>query len=241
MWLGSVPAIMASSRVMSEQPSDDPSRLQQVFALAGLLGPILFWGTLLLLDSLRADYSNLTNQVSEIGAIGVQYGSVGQAMFVLHGLLLVAFATGLARDLWGSLAKLGPIVLLLVGTASLAAGIFPLNPADPTASTNIAHGLFILPGTFAAIAAPFLVARRMRFDSRWRDSYYYSTLIAGGLLATILLLPIVFLATNSTPAWFSEIEQLMGRAHHAILNLWVFAVAFRLFRLASIGRSPAKR
>lgn len=241
MWAGLVSEIMVSSQVLSEQSVDDPARFQQLFALAGLVGPILFWSLLLLLDALRADYSNLTNQVSEIGAIGVQYGSVGQAMFILHGLLLIIFAIGLARDLWGSLTKLGPIVLLLVGTASLAAGVFPLNPADPAASTNIAHGLFILPGTFAAIVAPFLVARRMRFDSRWREFYYYSSLIVGAALATILLLPVVFLVTNSTPVWFSEIEQLMGRAHHAILNLWVVALAVHLFRLASLGQSPAKR
>lgn len=240
MYFGPLPESMASP-VLSEQPTDTPSRRQQVFALAGLIGPILFWGMLLLLDALRADYSNLTNQVSEIGAIGVQYGSIGQAMFILHGILLIVFAVGLARDLWGSLMKLGPIVLLLVGTASLAAGVFPLNPADPAASTNIAHGLFILPGTFAAIVAPFLVARRMRFDSRWRGVYYYFSLIVGGILATILLLPIVFLVTNSTPTWFSEIEQLMGRAHHAILNLWVVVLAVHLFRLASIGHSPVKR
>lgn len=232
---------MASSQMTSKRHSDNPARLQQIFALAGILGPILFWGMLLLLDALRGDYSNLTDQVSEIGAIGVQYGGIGQGMFILHGILLIMFGVGLARDLWKSLVRLGPIVLLLVGTASLGAGIFPLNPAHPAAVTNIAHGLFILPGTFAAIVAPFLVARRIRFDNRWQGYYYYFTLIAGGLLAALLLLPVLLLMTNSTPAWFSEIEQLVGRAHHAILNIWVFAIALKLFRLANSGRSPPER
>lgn len=232
---------MASSRATNEQSSANASRQQQVFAVTGILGPILFWGILLLLDVLRADYSNLTNQVSEIGAIGVQYGVIGRGTFILHGILLMMFAVGLGRDLWGSITKLGPVVLILVGTASLAAGVFPLNPAHPAAATNLAHGLFILPGTFAAIVAPFLVARRMRSDSRWQGSYYYSTLLVGGSLAVLLFLPIVLLGTNSAPIWFGEIEQLVGRAHHAILNLWVFATAFHVFRLASNGRSPPER
>lgn len=232
---------MASSRATNEQPSAKVSTQQQVFAVAGILGPILFWSILLLLDALRADYSNLTNQVSELGAIGVQYGVIGRGTFILHGILLMMFAVGLGRDLWGSLTKLSPVVLILVGTASLAAGVFPLNPAHPAAATNLAHGLFILPGTFAAIVAPFLVARRMRSDSRWQESYYYSTLLVGGSLAVLLFLPIVLLGTNSAPIWFGEIEQLVGRAHHAILNLWVFATAFHVFRLASNGRSPPER
>lgn len=162
-------------------------------------------------------------------------------MFLVHGILLIAFAIGLTRDLWSSLVKLGSIVLILVGTASLAAGIFPLDPTHPSAFTNMAHGLFILPGSFAAIVAPFLVARRMRSDSRWQERYYYYTLITGGLLVALFLLPIILLVTDSAPTWFSERQQLVGRAHHAILNLWVLVIAYYMFQLARSGESPPER
>lgn len=232
---------MVASRATNDYPSDSPSKLQRAFALSGVFGPIMFWGILLLLDVLRADYSNLSNQVSEIGALGAPYGDIGRGMFLSHGVLLIAFAVGLARDLWGTLMKPGAVALLLVGTASLAAGVFPLDPARPAAVTNTAHGLFILPGSVAAIVAPFLVARRMRSDDRWQSGYYYATVLMGGLLLALFLGPVFLLATNSEPSWFSERQQLVGRAHHATLNLWVFVLALHMFRLARTGQSPPER
>lgn len=231
---------MSSHRETSERPSDYLLRSQAAFALAGMLGPVLFWVLLLLLDAARPDYSNLSSAVSEIGAVGVRYSVVGQATFVLHGVLLIAFAVGLSRDLWNSVTKLGPITLLLIGTSSLAAGVFSLDAAHPEAFTNVAHGLFTLPGNLASVAAPFLVARRMRSDGRWQGYNGYS-LITGGLLVVLYLLPLLAISTNSAPDWFLENTALAGRAYHAILSLWVFIIALHMFRLAIASESPRER
>lgn len=195
---------------------------------------------LLLLDAVRPDYSNLSSAVSEIGAVGVRYSVVGQGTFVIHGVLLIAFALGLSRDLWGSYAKLGPISLILIGTSSLAAGIFPLDTAHPEAFTNLAHGLFTLPGNLASVAAPFLVARRMRHDVRWQGYDSYS-LVTGVLLVVLYLLPLLAIITNTAPAWFLENTALAGRAYHGILSLWVVVIALQLYRLTATNESVRER
>lgn len=80
----------------------------------------------------------------------------------------------------------------------------------------------------------------MRADGRWQGYDSYS-LVTGGLLVVLYLLPLLAIVTNSAPDWFLENTAVAGRAYHAVLSLWVFVVALRLFRLTTARESPRER
>ncbi|MFI6458086.1 DUF998 domain-containing protein [Streptosporangium amethystogenes] len=158
---------------------------------AGLLVPAL----LLIDGATRPGYNLWHHGASQLGT--GERGWLQTANFVIGGLLLLAFATGLRRALpRGRAAIWGPILFTITGLAPAVAGIVPTDPAlgyppgrpEVVTTAGRIHGL-AGPVLFAGLAAmPFMLARSVcggsrgwAAYSRWSGALVITFAIAAGI------------------------------------------------------------
>ena len=181
-------------------------------AVAGMIGPILFGILIVILTLLQYDFllglgwnPIQSSDVPWPSALALgPYGWLQVVNFVIFGLLLIAFAVGLHREIVGGRwAKAGPLLLITAGIALVLCG-FKTDPHlanGPQTIQGWIHGLafFLLVGSI--IPSFFVMWLRLRKDSRWRGFDWY-TLISGVLALFAFFLPgvgfYVFLAVILT-------------------------------------------
>ena len=115
----------------------DP-RLRRLFALGGVLAPLVFLGAVIVTAGGRPEYHHATQAISELGEVGARNAALmNYGGFLLYGLLIVGLAVGLHQGIRrGSGDLLGPLLLLSTvwhmwgwhsRTATLAAPVRPLQ------------------------------------------------------------------------------------------------------------------
>jgi hypothetical membrane protein len=191
-------------------------------AVAGMLGPALFAATLLALTVLQYDFMlgmGWRPLADPAGAwpSGLALGPHGwaqNASFVLSGILLTLFATGLhlgaTRGSW-----IGPALLSVAGAAMALMGFEtdPIRSTGPRTLHNLIHDLAFALFVLALLPSFFFLWRRFRKDSLWRDHARYT--LATGVIATLsLFLPgvayylfiavvLVWISTTGVKLWRS--------------------------------------
>ena len=156
--------------------------LMVCWAIAGPLFIVAF----LLEGATRANYDPLRHPVSslELGP----YGWMQSAIFVVAGILTLAFAAGLRRALGsGPGSNWGPLLVGAWAVNLLGAGIFVTDPVSgyppgtPEAVQYSWHGalhdLFSLPGFVGLAAACFVFCRR--FASRGERGWAVYSVLTG--------------------------------------------------------------
>jgi hypothetical membrane protein len=161
---------------------------KRALALAGVVGPLVYWTAVLVLGSLDPDYSHAAHAASLVGAVQAPFSPLGRAAFVLAGLLIVAFSVGLSRDRPpGRAATAGVAAVGIHGVGRIGEGVFAWNLVEPGGLTNALHLAFGVPAVLSMLVAPPLLAWAIRGDDRW-DGYYGPTVVvAVGVLAVFLL------------------------------------------------------
>ncbi|WP_082592614.1 DUF998 domain-containing protein [Phycicoccus sp. Soil803] len=151
-------------------------------ARAGMTGPILFTATFVAQQWLRRDtYDWVAEPVSNLEA-GPQ-GWVQQANFVVFGLLMAAFAVGMAREVSGRrLGRSGPALLGLSSAGLFLAAVFPLEQDAQGVAYDpglhfVAGVTFFLSSGLALLA----LSRSLAGDARWGRLPAYA--LVAGLLA----------------------------------------------------------
>lgn len=168
----------------------------------GIVGPVLFVGTILVAGATRPGYDPMRHYVSLL-SLG-DGGWVQVANFVLSGGLIAAFGIGLGR-IWRRRGA-GPWIawiVVAVGVALVWDGIFPTDPAQgypPGSQGPAPDAIFGIPSnptwhallhflgsvvTFVGLAAAgVLTARR---GTRWRGPAAKAWTICSVLTAAIVL------------------------------------------------------
>jgi hypothetical protein len=196
-------------------------------AIAGMLGPVLFVTVLLALTALQYEFmfgigwSPLADPADAwpSGLALGPYGSLQDANFVVSGLLLALFATGLHLGLGDRRgAGAGPVLLFLAGMAMALMGFEtdPIQGVGPRTLHGLVHDAAFVFFILAMLAALFSLWRRFRKDPRWHGHARYT--LATGMLAVLLLL-------------------LPGVAYYlfiATLLAWMFLTALRLWLLSPL-------
>lgn len=194
-------------------------------AVAGMIGPVVFWVVVAVLGVLLPTYSHVTEFVSTLGAVGAPYAIVQRLNFVLLGGSIIAFSVGLHR--WFDESRrpsVGTFLMILLGLGVVGAGVFQSDPATPDSTTNLIHDSMSGIGLLAGIGGVTLLSRRLDGEPRWPRRRFTTT---GTVLAALGSALLFFVFIDST--WVG----LAQRLFIGVLTGWVGYHAYRLYRLSA--------
>jgi hypothetical membrane protein len=165
----------SASRSTEVDAAPHNDRVRWLFRCGVIAGP-LFVVAFLVHGALKPDYDPARHPVSSL-ALGL-YGWVQTVNFIVVGLLIVAFAIGLATRP-GVRRKLGAILVGIWGIGLVGAGVFVTDPVsgyppgtppmlEEYSTAGALHDLFSVPG-FVALSAACLV---LAWGEGWRWAVY---------------------------------------------------------------------
>jgi len=200
---------------------------------AGMIGPVLFVSIFVLEGRLRVGYDSLAMYVSAL-SLGPR-GWVQILNFVVFGLLLLAFARGVAAGFRIARASkgVGPALLTIVALGYLLSGLFVMDPDGTPRNLMSVHGTIhgVLGGIVFLLmpVSCFVFARRFRRNPEWRSLHWF-TLAAGTTVA--IAVAILTIATKVVPLQdaFSRWLGLIQRAAIVPFMAWLFVFALTLHR-----------
>lgn len=140
----------------------------EVFAVAAGFGGVLFIGTFMVLGQLASGYHSLRDTISAL-----EFTDMGLAQrlnFLVFGLLLIAFAIALRRELESGRGSWTiPALQALAGLGVIGDAVFIHAPL---------HFICDLVAFNSSLLVLFLFAWRLRGDVRWKGWTLYSVVTA---------------------------------------------------------------
>lgn len=196
-------------------------------AVCGMFAPVLFAGGVAFLGFRRTDYSHLTQFISELGEHGAHDASAMNLILAAHGLLVIAFACGLAGQSIVLGPSLAPVALILIyGLGMTASGLVQCDPGCPMPGTTPEGTLHIVIGSVAGFALIVAAAWTSgTHKGRLWASYRRFTIACTAVMGLSLLGVVTGFAT------FYECAGLVQRVFFLTSFVWIEVSALRLFRL----------
>lgn len=207
-------------------------------AWAGIIGPILFFGTWVAQELfLTEGYSPIEQPVSALAAW--PHGWVQNVNFVVFGLLTLAFAAGLHRGLAPSRFGIaGPALFAVTGFGLLWASVFPLERDaagavyDP--GLHVVGGGMFFPGSVLAL---LVISFRVAQDPTWRPLTEW--LRASGLILLVSM-PLFGILAAADDAPLHDWGGLWQRVAVALILLPRIALSYRLLRTSRDSQLRSK-
>jgi hypothetical membrane protein len=205
-------------------------RAVTILAAVSTAGPVLFWGLLLLAQSLHPGYNPWEDSVSRL--IFGPSGWVQTANFCLLTVFTAAFGAAVYLYIAKSfIGQLGSMFLVLIGLAQLLTAIFrvDVNPSGPNSLAYSIHKSIFMVSAGAFPFGALLLLPSLWSDRRWR-SFTYPTVAAA---ASALALELVWLLSRNTSPhlidpWFGVYERILL----SIPLAWMILISARLFFLS---------
>lgn len=198
-------------------------------ALCGVIAPIFFVLMVIVEGLLVAGYSQMSQQVSDLGAYALygSYALLQNLNFCVFGVLVVAFAIGLRQELTAS--RVMTMSLGLFGVLFFLLGFFP---DEPTPWPAAAHYLLAWASGLAIFVSEFFAWRRLRrpiADEGVGWTKYSRFSLVSLLLAVISTIAFAIFGQPGSP-----IEGLLQRVMGAFILLWIEVMALRLLQLSKV-------
>lgn len=204
--------------------------MQRLFALCGIIAPIIFWLMVIVESILRPGYSPTSNFISDLG---VGPNSIIQNVnFVVFGLLSIGLALGLQVGLptprTPSL-KAGIWFVVIFGLGVLLAGVFPEDYGSGTLHSLVSATAFV-----AIIAAQLLIWQGLKSGDRATWGRYRTYSLLSGLLSIILviLLKVAMLS-------YIDYQGAAQRAFLLVPWIWIYITGLQLYSV--IKRSETEK
>ncbi len=197
-------------------------------ALAGVVGPLLFWSVLTILGQTQFGYNPLSSDISLL-ALGSN-GWVQTANFVIFGALIILFQEHVQRTV--APGKVWGVINVLAIACGLGLVSIAVFPTDRVGTWTI-HGAIHL-GVVAALAlllplSCLATAARIRRDRAWRGYGAFSVLVGSLTSALTMVLLLVWSGLwHASHPWLGLYERIT----FALPCLWMEAMAIRLLRLS---------
>ena len=203
-----------------EQPRD----YKKIYAICGMLGPIIYTLMWIIGGFLHPDYSHIRNDVSTLLSVGAPNKLLLDLMLATSNILNLIFFSKLHKSIdKGKGSALGPSLLLISAILGLITGFF--FPLDEGGEVNTFGGQMhvILVGSMAFLSMLGMVAlwRRFKKASEWQGYGIY-TLIT-------LILTIIF-GLISAILIESEIMGLLERISICVIFQYNFVIALKIYR-----------
>jgi len=199
--------------------------VQKLLAVCGIAGPVIYTIVIVVLGSLEPNYSHLSQTMSELGAADARYSIVmNTAGIPLLGILIIAFATGLDRDISANrFSKFGPAFLAVSGLCLIIIGFFPCDTGDDMTFSGRTHNALAIAATVTMILSLLSFSPRLRVDERWRNYFTYT-------MCTVLV-TLVFAALYAFHV-FESWEGALQRISMAVPLIWIEVMSIKLLRLS---------
>jgi hypothetical protein len=209
----------------------------KVRAIAGIAGPVAFSGAWIAASLLQTGHSAAGVQISGLAAPDARDPWIMIAGFAALGGCSVAFGSAL-REALGGPARAGPAPRLIqvAGALTVAAGLLRRDRmllASPAGESwhSHAHDMVSLLIYTALVAAPVLLALRLRGDPGWRAP---RLLLSAGSLATAAVLAVF--VSGALGSWNGVVQRIGVSLPLAALC----AVAARLLAAGPPARVSAR-
>lgn len=200
----------------------------RLLAGAGTAGILFFWGVVVALGVLRPDYSWVRDAISDLGAVGAPYGVVQQVAFVVLGAGILAVALALDRAVrTGAWPWVGVILLGVLGVlGAVGPGVFPVDRANPAATTNLLHAIVTPLGFLAGLVGIPLTTWRLARSDAWPayESYWVVVGVTVALVAAFATF-VTLVVGGSAVSGFAQ------RLYAGAMCVWLVAHAVVLYRL----------
>ena len=190
------------------------------YSLIGLLAPVMFGVTYIIMAFQRPEYSFLTKAISELGSLdapNMWYFNVFG--YILPGVLISIFSIGLYRCIAQKTSSSLPLLgIFLSGLFMAISGIFPGDFDDRSSTTMIIHTV----GSFGSYI--FFLIGAFSYPKLMRESNYWKTVIFRSL--TLTWLTIFF---GAWPFIFTDMPGVGQRIVFSLYFLWIAFHAFKLY------------
>ena len=165
---------------------------QKIYAICGMLSPIVFTMLWILGGILQPEYNHIRDDVSSLLALGAPNKLLFDIMNLINYSLMTVFLIGfvlLIKELKGSI--LGPVLLLISSILGFIVTLFfPLNyGGEPTGVTGTGHLIIVMLMGFIALGGMIALWRGFRTVDEWKGYGLYSLItVILTLIFTVLLL-----------------------------------------------------
>ncbi|WP_084273464.1 DUF998 domain-containing protein [Maribacter antarcticus] len=191
------------------------------YGVIGIVTPIVFLTTYLIMSSIRPEYSMFTKAISELGSLDASnkwlWNSFG---YILTGILIAIYAIGLYKNIAVTKSSKLPLYgILLSGVFMAISGIFPGDFNNRQSTTMLLHTL----GSFGSYI--FFLIGAFTYPKVMSKTEYWKNAKTPTLIFTYLT--IVF------GAWvfiFPNMPALGQRITFLFYFLWITYTAIRLYR-----------
>ena len=200
---------------------------QRLFALCGVIAPILFTLLVIVESFIRPGYSQIFNDVSDLG-VG-PYAVIQNINFIIFGLLSIGFAVGLGANLQHRAGKAAKWLVIVFGLCIILAGVtlFSVGPDVTYAKDVVAHGLVSAIAFLVIIVAQFMtwLALRGNIGAIWGHYRTYS--LISGLLSILVLVILSY-------TQFSSYHGATERLFIAVWMIWIEMTGIKLYSLTKL-------
>ena len=210
-----------------------------LFAVCGMVAPILFVLALAVFGFLREGYSHVLDAITDLQEVGSPNMVGVNATFILMGLLVLAFSVGLYRGAGpGGWVKVGSLLVFVIALGHVAGSVFPDDYSCPSPGCNswAANG-HTVGGLMEVLTIPIAVlafSRGLGPDTAWRRYRTYS-LVTG--IVALALLALFFASAEDDTSLLGRWGGAIQRLYFASWFLWIELMAIKLFRLSGRSRT----
>ena len=195
----------------------------------GVIAPVFFALSVLVLGAIKPEYSHIYHTMSELGENGAITAQPAAIVFIAVGLMITVFGyavqLGLKRDdrrVWTG------VMIMLYGLLDfVGSGVFPVE-AGGTADTLVStiHVYATLFGELAALGMPVWFYKDTVGRPEWEAHRGFSKAVF--YLSMPLMLFLVYCITGHTPG---QMDVPIGLAQRLIVGLflaWIMVTGYRL-------------
>lgn len=198
------------------------------YAWLGLLAPIIFWTTYLIMSALRPEYSFLTKAISELGSWDASNMWVWNCFgYMIPGIFISAFAVGLRNELFAEKPwSLPTIGIFGSGALMFISGVFPGDFNDRQSTSMLLHTVGSFGSYIFFLIGAFSFASHIKKHAVWRSSALFGEALTYGT--------IIF---GSWPFVFPHYPAVGQRLVFLLYFMWIGWYAYSLLKITSLKQN----
>lgn len=204
-------------------------------ALAGIIGPIMFWSVSIILGILQPGYSSVRNTLSAL--VYAHTGWMQTLDFCFFGLLVILFTLGLYVGVQPRRGfRLSMYLLGTMGLGMFIIGVFPTDIGPVCSLHGYIHHYTVRVITIIFPITCFLMVPSLKADPRWKALAAY-TAFCGAMVVVLIVIGVIGFLVGLSDSWVGLYERILT----ANSIIWVEVMGIRmLFLPASIEKAEEK-